>query len=85
MSGKGIGILGIPEPFNFFQNGPVTVEGRMRLSDPKSKSGDALVLRALVDVECALSPCPQDIIPGNGLSVTDMRILVTDALPALEG
>lgn len=85
MSGKGIGILGIPEPFNFFQNGPVTAEGRMRLSDPKSKPGDALVLRALVDVECALSPCPQDIIPGNGLSVTDMRILVTDALPALEG
>lgn len=85
MSGTGIGILGIPEPFNFFQNGPVTAEGRMRLSDPKSKPGDALVLRALVDVECALSPCPQDIIPGNGLSVTDMRVLVTDAPPALKG
>jgi len=80
----GIGILDVPDPFNFFQNGPVTADGRMQLADPKSDPGAMLVLEALMDVECALSPCPQDIIPGNGLAVTDMRVLVTDAPPARE-
>jgi uncharacterized protein YcgI (DUF1989 family) len=77
----GIDILQVPEPFNFFQNGPVTADQRMAVTDPISRAGDHLVLRALMDVVCALSPCPQDIIPGNGLIVTDMRVLVTDAAP----
>lgn len=78
----GIDILQVPEPFNFFQNGPVTPDQRMALSDPVSRPGDHLVLKALMDVVCALSPCPQDIIPGNGLVVTDMSVLVTDDFPA---
>jgi uncharacterized protein YcgI (DUF1989 family) len=71
-------ILDVPEPFNFFQNGPVTPDGRMRLADPVSRPGDMVVLEALMDVACALSPCPQDIIPGNGLVVTDMRVVVSN-------
>jgi uncharacterized protein YcgI (DUF1989 family) len=74
----GIPILDVPEPFNFFQNGPVARDGRMRLADPVSRPGDMIVLEALMDVACALSPCPQDIIPGNGLVVTDMRVVVSD-------
>ncbi|MBB4003645.1 DUF1989 domain-containing protein [Aurantimonas endophytica] len=82
----GIDALHVPEPFNFFQNGPVTADGRMAVTDPISRPGDHLVLRALMDVACALSPCPQDIIPGNGLVVTDMRIAVSDDPPtSLEG
>jgi len=72
-------ILDVPEPYNFFQNGPVAGEGRMRLADPVSQPGDMIVLEALLDVACALSPCPQDIIPGNGLVVTDMRVLVRNS------
>ena len=30
-----------------------------------------------MDVVCALSPCPQDIIPGNGLAVSDIRVVVS--------
>jgi uncharacterized protein YcgI (DUF1989 family) len=75
----GLDIVQVPEPFNFFQNGPVTVDGRMAVTDPVSRAGDYLVLRVLMDVVCALSPCPQDIIPGNGLKPTDMRVVVSDA------
>lgn len=73
----GLDPLDVPEPFNFFQNGPVTADGRMALADPTSRAGDRLVLRALVDVVCAVSPCPQDIIPGNGLVPTDVRVVVS--------
>jgi uncharacterized protein YcgI (DUF1989 family) len=81
LAAYGIDILQVPEPFNFFQNGPVTADGRMAVTDPISRAGDHLVLKALMDVVCAISPCPQDIIPGNGLVVTDMRVAVTDAQP----
>jgi uncharacterized protein len=77
----GIDILQVPEPFNFFQNGPVSPDGRMAVTDPVSRAGDHLILKALMDVVCAISPCPQDIIPGNGLLVTDMRVAVTEARP----
>ncbi len=80
----GIDILNVPEPFNFFQNGPVSPDGKMGVTDPISRAGDYLVLKALMDVVCALSPCPQDIIPGNGLVVTDMRYAVTDKEPTKE-
>lgn len=77
----GLDVLDVPEPFNFFQNGPVTADGRMAVTDPLSRAGDHLVLEVLMDVHCALSPCPQDIIPGNGLVVTDMRVTVSDTVP----
>jgi uncharacterized protein YcgI (DUF1989 family) len=77
----GLDVLAVPEPFNFFQNGPVAPDGRMRLADPVSRPGDMIVLEAFIDVVCALSPCPQDIIPGNGLVVTDMRVIVSNTPP----
>jgi uncharacterized protein YcgI (DUF1989 family) len=72
----GIGVLEVPEPFNLFQNSPVTVDGRTGVVDPPSGPGDRVTLVALMDVICALSPCPQDIIPGNGLAPSDMVIRV---------
>jgi uncharacterized protein YcgI (DUF1989 family) len=78
----GLDFLDVPEPFNFFQNGPVAPDGRMRLADPVSRPGDMIVLEVLMDVACALSPCPQDIIPGNGLVVTDMRVIVSNTMIA---
>lgn len=85
LASYGLDLLDVPEPFNFFQNGPVTPDGRMAVIDPVSRPGDHLVLEALMDVVCALSPCPQDIIPGNGLVVTDMRVVVSDAAPSVRG
>ena len=76
LSAFGIGLLDVPEPFNLFQNSPVTADGRTGVVDPPSRAGDRIVLRPLVDVLCALSPCPQDIIPGNGLRPSDMLVRI---------
>ena len=74
-----------PEPLNLFQNTPVVGDGRIGLTDPMSHAGDRIVLRALMDVFGALSPCPQDIIPGNGLRPSPMRVVVGDAPYLTEG
>jgi uncharacterized protein len=75
---RGVSIDRMPEPLNLFQNTPVVADGRIGLTDPLSRPGQRIVLRALVDVFGALSPCPQDIIPGNGLIPTPMRVVVGD-------
>jgi uncharacterized protein YcgI (DUF1989 family) len=72
----GVGILDVPEPSNLFQNSPVTADLRTGILDPPSRPGDRITLVALMDLICALSPCPQDIIPGNGLAPSDMVIRV---------
>jgi uncharacterized protein len=48
----------------------------MRVVDPTSRPGDHITLLALRDLTCAVSSCPQDIIPGNGLKVTPIQIVV---------
>lgn len=77
----GVSPVNVPEPFNLFQNGPVTADCRMQVTDPISKPGDRIVFRALTDLVCAVSSCPQDIIPGNGLLVTPIDIVVSDHHP----
>jgi len=81
LSHYGILPVNVPEPFNLFQNGPVTADCRMQVTDPISKAGDRIVFRALKDLVCAVSSCPQDIIPGNGLLVTPIDIVVSDDQP----
>ena len=76
---RGVSIDRMPEPLNLFQNTPVVGDGRIGLTDPLSRPGQRIVMRALVDLFGSLSPCPQDIIPGNGLVPTPMRVVVGDA------
>jgi len=78
MKAHGVTYFSLPEPFNLFQNGPVTADGRMEVTDPNSKAGDCIVFEALCDLICAVSSCPQDIIPGNGLQVTPVDIQVSN-------
>lgn len=80
----GVTYYSLPEPFNLFQNGPVTADGRMEVTDPNSRAGDCIVFEALCDLVCAVSSCPQDIIPGNGLQVTPIDITVSNSLTASE-
>jgi uncharacterized protein len=79
----GLSPFDVPEPFNLFQNGPVTPDRRMQVTDPTSKAGDHITFEVLDDLLCAVSSCPQDIIPGNGLRVTDIAISIHAAHPAL--
>lgn len=78
MKTHGVTYFSLPEPFNLFQNGPVTADGRMEVTDPNSKAGDCIVFEAMCDLICAVSSCPQDIIPGNGLQVTPIDIQVSN-------
>lgn len=82
MKAHGITYYSLPEPFNLFQNGPVSADGRMEVTDPHSRAGDRIVFEALCDLICAVSSCPQDIIPGNGLQVTPIAIEIHDDEPA---
>jgi len=75
----GLSPADVPEPFNLFQNGPVTSDRRMQVTDPTSKPGDYITFDVLQDLVCAVSSCPQDIIPGNGLKVTDIAISILSA------
>ena len=79
VEGQGASIDRMPEPLNLFQNTPVVGDGRIGLTDPLSRPGQRVVMRALVDLFGSVSPCPQDIIPGNGLLPTAMRIVVATA------
>ncbi|MGE7991065.1 DUF1989 domain-containing protein [Pseudomonas sp. NPDC089554] len=81
LAAYGVLDINVPEPFNLFQNGPVTADGRMQVTDPTSQAGDHVVFKVLKDLVCAVSSCPQDIIPGNGLQVTPIDILVSDEPP----
>ena len=76
-----IDILDVPEPFNLFQNSPVAADGHTGVVTPPSKAGDRIVFEVLMDLVCALSPCPQDIIPGNGLCPTEMKAIVSNDIP----
>ena len=76
-----IDILDVPEPFNLFQNSPVAADGHTGVVNPPSKAGDRIVFEVLMDLVCALSPCPQDIIPGNGLCPTKMKAIVSNDIP----
>ncbi|SDE27869.1 hypothetical protein SAMN05421548_14014 [Paraburkholderia lycopersici] len=78
----GLSPFDVPEPFNLFQNGPVTPDRHMQVTDPTSKPGDHITFEVLDDLLCAVSSCPQDIIPGNGLRVTDIDIAVHAADPS---
>jgi len=78
----GLSPFDVPEPFNLFQNGPVTSDRRMQVTDPTSVPGDHITFEVLDDLLCAVSSCPQDIIPGNGLRVTDIAVSIHDADPS---
>jgi len=81
MKQYGVTYFTLPEPFNLFQNGPVTAEGKMEVTDPTSQAGDQITFLALCDLICGVSSCPQDIIPGNGLQVTPIDITLSSFPP----
>jgi hypothetical protein len=77
----GVDILQIRDPFNIFQNSPTSADGVLVLTEPVTKPGDRVVFRALMDLVGAVSACPQDFLPVNGLRITDLKIVVTDERP----
>ncbi|MBU3693508.1 MAG: DUF1989 domain-containing protein [Rhodocyclaceae bacterium] len=69
---------------NFFYNTMYRHDEAITLDEPWSRPGDYVLLRALTDLVCASSACPDDIDPANGWQPTDIHVRVyaaTNAFP----
>ena len=61
---------------NFFNNTRVDPGNLIALDEPWSRPGDYILLRALDDLLCASSACPDDISAANGWNPTDIHVRV---------
>jgi aminomethyltransferase len=61
---------------NFFYNTSFDSTQLMFADEPWSRPGDYVMLRALEDLVCASSACPDDIDPSNAWEVTDIHVRV---------
>jgi aminomethyltransferase len=61
---------------NFFYNTRFDPDLVLLSDEPWSRPGDYVLLRALSDLVCASSACPDDIDPANGWEVTDVHVRV---------
>jgi len=55
----------LPTAFNFFMNVDVAADGRLSFAPPRSRAGDAIALRAEMDLAVALSACPASTCNGG--------------------
>lgn len=63
----------LPHPVNLFQNMRYP-DGRVEFGESLARAGDAVELRALMDVVAAVSACPMDLNPISGYRVTDIAL-----------
>ncbi len=59
---------------NFFYNTGIGAHNVLYFDEPWSRSGDYVLLRALTDIVCVSSACPDDIDPANGWEPTDIHV-----------
>lgn len=63
----------LPHPVNFFQNMRYP-DGRVEFGESLAKPGDAVELRALMDVVAAVSACPMDLNAISGYRSRDLAV-----------
>ncbi|MEF9603061.1 DUF1989 domain-containing protein, partial [Paracoccus sp. PXZ] len=59
---------------NFFFNTGIDAHGVMYADEPWSRPGDYVLLRALTDLVCVSSACPDDTTAANGWHLTDIHV-----------
>lgn len=64
---------------NFFYNTRIDCHNILFLDEPWSRPGDYVLLRALTDLVCASSACPDDIDAANGWNPTDVHVRIYSA------
>jgi aminomethyltransferase len=67
------------EALNFFYNTGFDANMIFTMDEPWSRPGDYVLLRAMTDLVCASSACPDDIDPANGWQITDVHVRVYPA------
>ncbi len=65
---------------NFFFNTGIDEHGVMYADEPWSRPGDYVLLRALTDLVCVSSACPDDTSPANGWNPTDIHVRTYDGV-----
>ena len=61
---------------NFFFNTGIDAHQQMTLDEPWSRPGDYVLLRAMTDLLCGSTSCPDDIDPANGWNPTDIHVRI---------
>ena len=64
---------------NFFFNTAFSADNLLVVDEPWSRPGDYVLLRAMTDLVCASSSCPDDIDPANGWDPTEIQVRVYPA------
>jgi aminomethyltransferase len=64
------------EALNLFYNTAFDSNLQLGFDEPWSRPGDYVMLRAMSDLVCASSACPDDIDPSNAWEVTDVHVRV---------
>jgi aminomethyltransferase len=64
---------------NFFYNTSFSEANQLLFDEPWSRPGDYVLLRAMSDLVCASSACPDDIDPANAWNPTDIHVRVYPA------
>ena len=64
---------------NIFYNTMFGSDNILVFDEPWSRPGDYVLLRAMTDLVCASSSCPDDIDPANGWDPTDVHVRVYTA------
>ena len=67
------------EAINFFYNTNLDDNNQLYLDEPWSRPGDYVLLKALNDLVCASSACPDDIDAANGWNPTDIHVRIYPA------
>ena len=59
---------------NFFYNTGIDAHNVLYFDEPWSRPGDYVLLRAVTDLVCVSSSCPDDVDPANGWVPTDIHV-----------
>ena len=62
------------EAINYFYNTNIDHANQLYLDEPWSRPGDYVLMRALTDIVCVSSSCPDDIDAANAWNPTDIHI-----------
>jgi len=62
------------EALNYFYNTNINSSNQLYLDEPWSRPGDYVLMRALTDIVCVSSSCPDDIDAANAWDPTDIHV-----------
>jgi aminomethyltransferase len=62
------------EALNYFYNTGIDAHHQFYMDEPWSRPGDYVLMRALTDLVCVSSACPDDIDAANGWNPTDIHV-----------